>query len=183
LGCPESRLGVSKFPLSAWRQSSADWPYRVTAIGVVRLILYYYRFQPDNIDRSYSVSYTVSGMEVNIAIVAACGPAIKALCTRYGVLFLSSRPATRPSAYAYYSPDDTARQRHNMSDKASRSDAQYGLRDLGTKVHDGDGDSQEAIVSRESNGTRKSEFDFGFEAEQCPRAYGKGSHHNLPDID
>ena len=121
-------------------------------------------------------------MEVNIAIIAACGPAMKALCTRYGVPFLSSRPATRPSAYAYYSSDDTARQRRIMSDKVSRSDAQYGLQDLGTKAHDDDADSQEAIVSRESDGTRKSDFDFGFDAERSSRAHGKEAHGGPPDM-
>lgn len=38
----------------------------VVIIGLTRIVLYYYRFQPDNVDRSYSLSYTISGAEVNM---------------------------------------------------------------------------------------------------------------------
>jgi hypothetical protein len=38
----------------------------VAVVGTVRIVLYYYRFQPDNIDRSYSLAYTISGAEVNM---------------------------------------------------------------------------------------------------------------------
>ncbi|KAI6837359.1 hypothetical protein KC340_g4461 [Hortaea werneckii] len=38
----------------------------VVLIGITRIVLYYYRFQPNNVDRSYSLSYTISGAEVNM---------------------------------------------------------------------------------------------------------------------
>ncbi|RMY10719.1 hypothetical protein D0868_03541, partial [Hortaea werneckii] len=43
---------------------SLSWT--VVSIGITRIALYYYRFQPDNVDRSYSLSYTISGAEVNM---------------------------------------------------------------------------------------------------------------------
>lgn len=40
--------------------------WMVAIIGAVRIALYHHRFQPENIDRSYSVAYTISGAEVNM---------------------------------------------------------------------------------------------------------------------
>ncbi|KAK5112177.1 hypothetical protein LTR85_011610 [Meristemomyces frigidus] len=160
--------------IAVWAVLSAGWV--VTIVGVIRIVLYYYRFQPDNIDRSYSVSYTVSGIEANVAIIAACGPAIKALCTQYGIRFLSSRSATGPAAYVYGSPEASARRpglqgySRQRDPKGSHADPQYDLQDLGTVRRDGDGDSQEAIVRSASVGTKKSEFDFGLDTDH--RAYG-----------
>lgn len=154
-------------------------------IGVVRIALYYYRFRPDNIDRSYSVTYTLSGIEVNVAIIAACGPAFKALCTQYGLKILGSSSPTRPSKYPYGSAEGTARrpelqgysrQRDQAVAKSYHSDAQYGLKDLGTIDDDGDGTSQDAIVRSASVGTRQSEFDFGLETDHTAHNDLKASH-------
>lgn len=50
--------------IAVWAVMSLGWV--VAIIGIVRIVLYYYRFQPDSIDRSYSVDYTISGAEVNM---------------------------------------------------------------------------------------------------------------------
>jgi hypothetical protein len=50
--------------IAAWAVMSLGWV--VAIVGAVRIVLYYYRFQPDNIDRSYSLAYTISGAEVNM---------------------------------------------------------------------------------------------------------------------
>lgn len=50
--------------IAVWAVMSLGWV--VAIIGAVRIGLYYHRFQPDNIDRSYSVAYTISGAEVNM---------------------------------------------------------------------------------------------------------------------
>ena len=50
--------------IAVWVVMSLGWV--VAIIGAVRIVLYYYRFQPSNIDRSYSVAYTISGAEVNM---------------------------------------------------------------------------------------------------------------------
>jgi hypothetical protein len=50
--------------IAVWAAMSLGWA--VAIIGAVRIALYHRRFQPDNIDRSYSVAYTISGAEVNM---------------------------------------------------------------------------------------------------------------------
>lgn len=152
----------------------ADVIPSVTAIGILRIVLYYYRFKPDNIDRSYSVSYTVSGMETNIAIIAACGPALKALCTHYGLRWLGGSITSGPSGDVYYYPQSYGRSGGRPpNSKTAQTDAQYGMQDLGTKNRDGNSASQEAIIRSESVVT-KGEFDFGLEGDQVAHATPKG---------
>lgn len=50
--------------IAVWAVMSLGWV--VAIIGAARIVLYYYRFQPSDIDRSYSVAYTISGAEVNM---------------------------------------------------------------------------------------------------------------------
>jgi hypothetical protein len=50
--------------IAVWAVMSLGWV--VAIIGAARIVLYYYRFRPENIDRSYSVAYTISGAEVNM---------------------------------------------------------------------------------------------------------------------
>lgn len=57
------RMNRSK-KIAVWAVMSLGWV--VAIVGAVRIVLYYYRFQPDNIDRSYSLAYTISGAEVNM---------------------------------------------------------------------------------------------------------------------
>lgn len=66
--------------------------YRVFVVGIVRLVIYSWRFNPNNHDMSYGVGYTTSGMVVHVAFVAACAPTLKGLFTRFWPkLFASSR--------------------------------------------------------------------------------------------
>jgi hypothetical protein len=50
--------------IAVWAVMSLGWV--VAIIGAVRIALYHHNFQPDTIDRSYSVSYTASGAEFNM---------------------------------------------------------------------------------------------------------------------
>jgi hypothetical protein len=50
--------------IAVWAVMSLGWV--VAIIGAVRIVLYHHNFQPDTIDRSYSVAYTISGAEVNM---------------------------------------------------------------------------------------------------------------------
>jgi hypothetical protein len=52
--------------IAVWAILSLGWV--VAIIGAVRIVLYYYRFRPGNVDRSYSVAYTISGAEVNMYV-------------------------------------------------------------------------------------------------------------------
>ncbi len=132
----------------------------------MRLVLYYYRFKPDNIDRPYSITLTTSEIEVSIAIIASCGPAIKALATRFVPTLFGRKSASAPTGNVYYSPHAYARTRSfgvaSKSDNRPR-DAQYGLRDLEPDGRETDGESQEAIVRTESVKMKQDDFDFGIE--------------------
>jgi hypothetical protein len=52
--------------IAVWAVLSLGWV--IAIIGAARIVLYYYRFRPSNIDRSYSVAYTISGAEVNMYV-------------------------------------------------------------------------------------------------------------------
>ncbi|CRG89032.1 hypothetical protein PISL3812_06067 [Talaromyces islandicus] len=64
----------------------------VAVVGIIRLTIYSWRFNPNNHDMSWGVGYTTSGMVVHVAFVAACAPTLKAIFTRFWPkLFASSR--------------------------------------------------------------------------------------------
>ncbi|PGH17443.1 hypothetical protein AJ80_04813 [Polytolypa hystricis UAMH7299] len=50
-----------------------------TAVSVGRFVIYYYRWQPDRQDRSYDIGFVISVAESNVAMWAACAPALKRL--------------------------------------------------------------------------------------------------------
>ncbi|KAM0705245.1 hypothetical protein Q7P35_008034 [Cladosporium inversicolor] len=158
--------------IAVWAVMSLGWV--VAIIGAARIVLYYYRFQPSNIDRSYSVAYTISGAEVNIAIIASSGPALKAFANKYIPSFLSTSKSGLPSRDALYSPRGYARSsasglsgysRHvdkGISQPERSGNGQYGMSILKTSRYDVDTSSQEAIVSDQSSRPR-SEFEFGLQ--------------------
>jgi hypothetical protein len=157
--------------VAVWAVLSLGWI--VTVVGITRIVLYYYRFQPDNIDRSYSVAYTISIMEANVAIMASCGPALKALFTRYVSQMFGSRNATETRGNVHYCPRDYepssnrvrsaySQQMRSWNSKTGRTrDMQYGMEILESIERDNDVESQEPIVRSESVQTDKSGFDFG----------------------
>jgi hypothetical protein len=111
-------------------------------------------------------------MEVNIAIIAACGPALKALATKFVPTMFGSSAATRRTGNVYYNPDGYSRtgsvanqgysrRLSTIPSKGSRpEDEQYGLHTIGKGKHDSDGDSQEAIVQTESLQSKVNDLDF-----------------------
>ena len=175
--------------VAVWAIFSLGWI--VTIVGVTRIVLYYYRFQPDNIDRSYSVSFTISGMEANVAIAAACGPSLKALFTHYVPHFFASRNGSGPHGHVHYTPEGyaTSEQRRRSAytgrarawdSKGSRPlDAQYGMQNLDSIERGEDNESQEAIMRCESVITTKTEFDFGFENDPVTRMLRPANRPNM----
>ncbi|KAH8425079.1 uncharacterized protein LDX57_002827 [Aspergillus melleus] len=55
----------------------------VTALSIARLAIYAQRFRPGNPDPTYNIGHTVSGVEVNLAIVTASATALNSLLTRF----------------------------------------------------------------------------------------------------
>ncbi|KAI7083916.1 hypothetical protein KC356_g7168 [Hortaea werneckii] len=131
----------------------------VVLIGIIRIVLYYYRFQPDNVDRSYSLSYTISGAEVNIAIIASCGPALRAFSKLYIPDFFQTYRRTNPTNSTVYFPrshDRNGAQRlpdcsEDVSGDVPNSncfnDAPQGMDILKTVTYHVNTSSQEAIAS------------------------------------
>ncbi|CAG7954713.1 unnamed protein product [Penicillium salamii] len=69
-----------------------------TAIGVWRIIILAQGFiaKIDNPDPTYSIGFCSSAIEVNLAVITACGPSLKAISTRYLPKVLgSSRRGTK----------------------------------------------------------------------------------------
>ncbi|KAL4860979.1 hypothetical protein BDV12DRAFT_82812 [Aspergillus spectabilis] len=66
----------------------------VTAIGIARLGVYANRFRPNNSDRTYNIGHTISGAEVNVAIITASATALPPLITRIAPRLWSSMDHT-----------------------------------------------------------------------------------------
>jgi hypothetical protein len=130
-----------KFAVSA--VLSVGWI--VAILGIVRFKVFYYFWYPvsTSTDPTYDVSITLSGIEVNVAIMTACGPALKALVTRCAPHLFSTRSNIRPTTNAYHS-----RGYEMNSGTGTTKNARFITTAL--QPHDDDGDSQAHIV-RDSN--------------------------------
>jgi len=82
---------------------SAGWI--VAILGIVRFKVFYDFWYPSSTsnDPTYKTSITLSGIEVNVAIMTACGPALKALATKFAPQLFGTKSTTRPTTNAYYS--------------------------------------------------------------------------------
>ncbi|OMP82951.1 hypothetical protein BK809_0001142, partial [Diplodia seriata] len=74
--------------VAVWAILSIGWI--VTAVSIARFGIYVHRFSPNNKDRTYGIGYTISGVEINLAIIAACAPAMNGLTRRVVPTLLSS---------------------------------------------------------------------------------------------
>jgi hypothetical protein len=133
----------------------------VVAMGVVRFKIFYDFWTQASDDPTYGLSQAVSGIEVNLAILASCGPALKAIMTRFAPRFFGSIGGSRPSGNVTYSA-----QRFELQGRAAHKG----------DIHDGhcpstssrrtprgdhrdiDADSQEEIITHDSLGARKPEI-------------------------
>ena len=166
--------------IAVWAILSLGWI--VTIVGITRVVLYYYRFQPDNIDRSYSVVYTLSGMEVNLAIMTACGPALKALFTRYVPRMFPSRSASVPRGNVTYWPrgfeapnhrgrsgfSNRWRSSHTRSGDRPR-DVQYGMDILNSIEAEESSQGTQSTVHHERVVPKKADLAYGLANEKGGR--------------
>lgn len=90
-----------KKKIAVWSILSIGWI--VTAVSIARFGIYVHRFSPTNKDRSYGIGYTISGVEANLAIIAACAPAMNGLTRRVAPAFLSSGKSRSYSKQKNYS--------------------------------------------------------------------------------
>jgi hypothetical protein len=153
----------------------------VAVLGIVRFKIFYGFWFPseDPGDSTYSVSITLSGIEVNVAIITACVPSLKALTTRFAPRFFGSKDNSRPTGNVYYSShgyelnsgtgkkNDTRLTAHKSADIASALDR-----------HDGDGESQERIVRNSSLHTDDKSENVALEEEMNVPPPGRTVLHN-----
>jgi hypothetical protein len=153
----------------------------VAVLGIIRFKIFYSFWFPseDPGDSTYSLSITLSGIEVNVAIITACVPSLKALKTRFVPRFFSSKDNSRPTGNLYYSShgyelnsgtrkkNDTRLTAHKSTDIASTIDR-----------HDGDGDSQEHIVRNSSLHTDEKSENVALEEEINVLPPGRTVLHN-----
>ncbi|KAL4908688.1 hypothetical protein BDW74DRAFT_175370 [Aspergillus multicolor] len=62
----------------------------VAVIGIARSVIYAHRFRPNNNDKTFNVGHTISGAEVDVAIITASAAALSALVTHVAPRFWSS---------------------------------------------------------------------------------------------
>jgi hypothetical protein len=113
----------------------------VAILGIVRFKVFYDFWYPSSIfaDPPYNASITLSGIEVNVATMAACGPTLKALVTRCAPHLFGSKSSTRPTTNVYYSHG------YEMNSGAGTTKNSRFIT-TALRQHDDDGDSQEHIV-------------------------------------
>jgi len=62
-----------------------------TGVSVGRFIVYYYRFAPTNLDRTWNIGIAISIAEPSVHIISACAPATKCLFRYLFPYFVRSR--------------------------------------------------------------------------------------------
>jgi len=142
----------------------------VAVVGIIRIkffVDFWYGHFPD---QSWSLWHTLSGVENNVAIMLACGPAIRAYIARFFPDFFGTSYASRPTGNVYHA--------HGNHEFTSRAQARASVAKpmdkystiASTDVSRGRGESTEAIVQR-SNDDGSGGFAFGFEHDTDPLGY------------
>jgi hypothetical protein len=139
-----------------WRVSrSANFLDRVTVVSIWRLVIFVRAFftNRDNPDPTYSIGFCISAIEINIAVLCACGPSMKPFANRFAPRLLGS---SRRNASAYdglsgdlgYRTGGTASQNKSLG---SRSNAEADERyELGVHHRRADGgDSRRNLTDRD----------------------------------
>ena len=131
----------------------------VVIVGCIRFKIFYDFWTQTSDDPTYGLDQAVSGIEVNLAILASCGPALKAIMTRFAPRFFASTAGTRPSGNVTYSAQGFELQ--GRSGQKVGGDVYSGPSTPSHRAsrhrRDMDTDSQEEIIIHDSLGARKAE--------------------------
>lgn len=130
----------------------------VVIVGAIRLKIFYDYWTQASDDPAYGVDQTVSGIEVNLAIITSCGPALKAIMTRFAPRLFGSSGGTRRSGNVTYSAHG-----FELHGRSTRKGSRYHgpstpSRHAPEAHRDIDADSQEGIITHDSLGARKAEL-------------------------
>jgi hypothetical protein len=142
----------------------------VVIVGCIRFKSFYDFFTKPSEDPTYSIGVAISGIETNLAIIASCGPAIKAIMSHFAPRLFGSSSGTRPSGDVAYSAQGCemhcrSTQKGNIysgPSTPSRRAARDHHRDI-------DADSQEEIIKRGSLGWT-GQSDVGRGKQEWPQA-------------
>jgi hypothetical protein len=128
----------------------------LVVVALVRLKSFYNFFNVVNPDPTYALGVTVSVVEVNIAIILSCGPAINSMITRFAPKLFASR-GTGDTAGDPYEYEIPARQPKRYDIPVSFLDSRNSARGIRDRDDD-DGDSQLEIVNNDSLGARRADI-------------------------
>lgn len=111
-----------------------------------RFIVYYYRFAPTNIDRTWDIGIVISIAEPAVHVITACAPATKGL---FRILFPSFN-SDYPTYEEHYGPPSSKYGSRTAASKKRASMAfDFGLSKKGTE------EGQDVVITeREHNSTR-----------------------------
>jgi hypothetical protein len=130
----------------------------VVVVALIRLKSFYDFFHVVNPDPTYALGVTVSVVEVNIAIILSCGPAVNSMITRFAPKLFASRGAssrtfdTAGEPYEYEIPSRRPRRYDLPSFSISRNTAH------GYRERDDDRDSQIEIMNNDSLGAKRADI-------------------------
>ncbi|KAF2873218.1 hypothetical protein BDV95DRAFT_490229 [Massariosphaeria phaeospora] len=112
-----------------------------TAVSVGRLIIYYGRFSPSNVDKTWNIGLVISIVEPSVGIIAACAPAMKCLIRNLAPRYFSEdssdhsrsptedKSRTRPS---FIYPYDMGNENGSERLEAGREEGYYDVVSLGS---------------------------------------------------
>ena len=130
----------------------------VVIVALIRLKSFYDFFHVVNPDPTYALGVTVSVVEVNIAIILSCGPAVNSMITRFAPKVFASRGAsdhtfdTAGDPYEYEIPARRPKRYDLPSLSLTRNTARS------DRERDEDGDSQLEILNDDSLGARRADI-------------------------
>ena len=141
----------------------------VAVVGAVRIKFFVDMWYGHFEDPSHSLWSTLSGMENNVAIMVASGPALKALITRFSPKFFGTSFASKNTGNVQYGSNRYELQSSEYNKRMARATERSRR---GADDDFGDTGSQEAIVKSVSV-----EIKNGAATESSERFGEQGAHH------
>jgi hypothetical protein len=131
--------------------TSANINYSATIVSVVRLVVYFFRYEP-GVDRMWNIGVVTSIVEPSVGIIAACAPALRRLFTYMLPRYFSEDRTSYPT---HTQTEPKSRRQHSLAGfqfsmgkdeeegrlETPREEQVYGMRPLGSV------DSREHIES------------------------------------
>ncbi|KAH6616599.1 hypothetical protein C7974DRAFT_48128 [Boeremia exigua] len=125
-----------------------------TGVSVGRFIVYYYRFAPTNLDRTWDIGVVISVAEPAAHVITACAPATKGLIRMLFPSFNSEYP-TYDENYATYTPSNSKLGSGTASKQRRSMGFNFGLSTKGAE------EGQDVVITERERNNTKDEDVFG----------------------